>query len=97
LGRSAKDRYIVVLNDGATNQDLRATKSEAKGEGAKVSHSYSSAIEGFAAKLTPAALRSMRDNPDVAFVEPVVEMSIDATQSPATWGLDRIDQRNLPL
>jgi subtilisin family serine protease len=33
----------------------------------------------------------------VSFVEQNAVVSIEATQSPATWGIDRIDQRNRPL
>ena len=34
---------------------------------------------------------------DIAWIEADRRISISTTQSPATWGLDRIDQRNLPL
>src|SRR5207249_4226090 len=36
-------------------------------------------------------------NPNVAYIEPDQVATIDTTQTGATWGLDRIDQRNLPL
>jgi subtilisin family serine protease len=39
----------------------------------------------------------LRADADVQFVEVVQEYSVDVTQSPATWGLDRIDQASLPL
>ncbi len=41
--------------------------------------------------------RRDRRLPNVRFVEPDGIATISVTQSPATWGLDRIDQRNLPL
>jgi len=43
-----------------------------------------------------AAIR-LADDPHVAFVEEDSEVSISATQTGVTWGLDRIDQRDLPL
>jgi subtilisin family serine protease len=39
----------------------------------------------------------VRNDPNVAYVEADQTVGLVATQSPATWGLDRIDQRNLPL
>ncbi|NUQ13445.1 MAG: S8 family serine peptidase [Gemmatimonadaceae bacterium] len=44
-----------------------------------------------------ALILAVRGDNDVAYVEQVQEYSIDATQNNATWGLDRIDQANLPL
>ncbi len=88
-------RYIVVMTKGATS--TTKAKSVAKNNGGKVTASYSKALRGFAAKLPDRALAKLRANPDVAYIEADQRVSIDATQSPATWGLDRIDQRDLPL
>ncbi len=60
-------------------------------------HRYSAALSGFAATLSAPALAALRSDPDVAYIEADREVSLSVTQSPATWGLDRIDQRNRPL
>jgi subtilisin family serine protease len=49
------------------------------------------------ARADDKALARLLADPRVAYVEEDGVVSINATQSPATWGLDRIDQRNLPL
>ncbi len=90
-------RYIVVLNDRVTAASEKGARSVAKNNGGKVLDNFGSVLNGFSAKLPDAALDKMRRNPDVAFIEADQRFSIDATQSPATWGLDRIDQRNRPL
>ena len=55
-------------------------------------------ISGFVAKnVNQAELAALRSDPRVAYVEQDQVITIDATQSNATWGLDRIDQRSLPL
>jgi subtilisin family serine protease len=41
--------------------------------------------------------RKLSDDPRVAWVEEDGEVSIDTTQTGATWGIDRIDQRDRPL
>ena len=55
-------------------------------------------ISGFVAKnVNQAELAALTSDPRVAYVEQDQVITIDATQSNATWGLDRIDQRSLPL
>ena len=62
---------------------------------------FSHAIDGFVADLSEDDLASLRDNPNVIGIEPdtVVAVNTDVVspQPNATWGLDRIDQRGLPL
>ncbi len=90
-GKGIPGQYIVVLKDGAMDsRSLVATK------GLRAKHAYS-IIPGFAAELSDTELAALRKDPNVAFVEQDGIMSVDATQSGATWGLDRIDQRALPL
>jgi subtilisin family serine protease len=89
-------RYIVVLDDSVS--DPRGVANEhARQYGAKVTQVYSHALKGYAADFTgPGASEVGRDR-RVRLVERDQVVSINQTQTGATWGLDRIDQPNLPL
>ncbi|HEX2078801.1 MAG TPA: S8 family peptidase, partial [Longimicrobium sp.] len=90
-GSAAPGEYIVVLQRGI---DGRAVAAAA---GVAPRHVYTAALNGFAADLTDAQLAALRHNPNVAYVEADARGRIATTQANATWGLDRIDQRDLPL
>ncbi|HEY3239487.1 MAG TPA: S8 family serine peptidase, partial [Acidimicrobiia bacterium] len=89
-------RYIVVLDDAVS--DPRGVANEhARQYSAKVTQVYSHALKGYAADFTgPGASEVARDR-RVRLVERDQVVSINQTQTQATWGLDRIDQRTLPL
>jgi subtilisin family serine protease len=90
-GRGIAGSYIVVLREGA---DPRAVAAVA---GVSPRHVYTSALNGFAASLNAGQLNALRHHPAVAVVEQDQAAETYTTQSSATWGLDRIDQRALPL
>jgi len=48
-------------------------------------------------RMSEESATRLASDPSVAFVEEDSEVSISATQTGATWGIDRIDQRDLPL
>jgi len=50
-----------------------------------------------AVSLPEAALNGLKNRPGIELIEADGEVTTQGTQSGATWGLDRIDQRNLPL
>jgi subtilisin family serine protease len=83
--------YIVVLKSGAQQASLSKTY------GAKVQRSFGKALNGFEATMTDYQAKRLAANSDVAYVEQNQVISLAATQSNATWGLDRIDQRARPL
>lgn len=58
---------------------------------------YSEAINGFVADLDPDQVIDLEMNPNVVAIEPDRIVEIDGSQDGAIWGLDRIDQRALPL
>jgi aqualysin 1 len=90
-----KDRYIVVLKDSA---DSHAVASEhARKYGVKDLLIYGSALEGYAGKIPPGQLAKIKSDPRVDYVEADGVAHALTTQTGATWGLDRIDQRALPL
>ena len=91
-----KDRYIVVLHDRIEDVDAVADEMVATKRGRK-DHVYTKALKGFSANLSEKAALELADDPRVQFVEEDGVVSINATQTNATWGLDRIDQRDLPL
>jgi subtilisin family serine protease len=97
VGRSARDRYVVVFDKAVRSAAVRNAKAEARERGARIGHTYSHALDGFSATLPAAALRRLRNNPNVAFIEADRAVHVVDTQSPATWGIDRVDQRALPL
>jgi subtilisin family serine protease len=89
-------QYIVVFRDAVANPGSRA-ESMGRAHSARMRFVYDRALKGFAAGLTPGAVAALRNDPDVAYVEQDGVMHTMATQSGATWGIDRIDQRNRPL
>ncbi len=59
---------------------------------------WEKAVEGIHVRLPAGLADTLRREPYIVSVERNIEMSIDGTQSnPPSWGLDRIDQRSLPL
>ncbi|HEX6315024.1 MAG TPA: S8 family peptidase [Gemmatimonadaceae bacterium] len=88
------DRYIVVFRDDAPPGLANALAASA---GATVHYTYEHALNGFAATIPAAALDGIARNPYVAYIEPDGIATINDSDPSATWGLDRIDQRNLPL
>ena len=84
--------YIVVLKHSAGTPAQAAAIA-----GVTPTHVYQHALKGYAAPMSSAKAVAIGAMPNVAFVEPNSTMAISTTQSPVTWGLDRIDQRNLPL
>lgn len=90
-GRAVEGSYVVVLEEGA---DPRAVAAVA---GARPRFVYAAALRGFAAELSAGQLTALRSHPAVAYVEQDQEMTVQYVQTSPPWGLDRIDQRNLPL
>ncbi|WP_183096264.1 S8 family peptidase, partial [Nocardioides stalactiti] len=90
-------RYIVVLHSQVSRTRAADARRVAVDHGGRVVHQYRTALNGFSAKLPDRAVEALRANPAVAYIEADRRVSVDADQTGATWGLDRVDQRNLPL
>ena len=89
-------QYIVTLKPGL-NAASTADRLVADA-GGSVTHVYQHALSGFAARLSSAAVERLRKDPAVSAVEPDQLVHALGVQTPAgQWGLDRIDQRSLPL
>jgi serine protease len=97
--RTIPDQYIVVLDDRqvASPEVPALAQGLARQHGARVLHIYDRALRGFAAQMPATAAAALARNPRVRYVEQDSIMSIVATQTGATWGLDRIDQLDLAL
>ncbi|GGM83285.1 hypothetical protein GCM10011609_19010 [Lentzea pudingi] len=92
--QAVEGSYIVVLKDGARTP-ASALASRYQGN---VRHTYSAALNGFSVTgMSERQARRLAADPDVQFVERNTFATIQATQTNPVWGLDRIDQANLPL
>jgi aqualysin 1 len=90
-GAGIQGSYIVVLNENADPRSVAAVA------GVSPRYVYTAALTGFAAELNEGQLNALRHNPNVAYIEEDGVATTSTTQSGATWGIDRIDQRALPL
>ena len=106
-------QYIVVFSEGASSGSLSAQSAGPRlsslsadqlvralnldPQGVTVQNIYDQALEGFSARLSAQNLQALRADKRVKYIEQDGRMYASATQSGATWGLDRTDQRDLPL
>lgn len=97
------NNYIVVLDDaviGERGENSIAgymADDMARLYHGKLKHVYKHALNGFSVEMSEADAEAMSQDYRVLFVEEDGVMTADATQTNPPWGLDRIDQRNLPL
>jgi len=100
-------QYLVVFQPGTSNPTQEAGRMAAQA-GGRVLHTYSHALKGAAIRvpehMAATLATALSHNPNVLSFEQDATVSANETllspalnQSGATWGLDRIDQRDLPL
>ncbi|MFF9896877.1 S8 family serine peptidase [Streptomyces longispororuber] len=103
-GESAvPDGWIVVLKD-TRGRDVPGVAREllGRGGGTRLGHVYRAALRGFSATMSRARAARVAADPRVASVHQDTRVRLapaaaDGTQPNPPWGLDRVDQRALPL
>jgi subtilisin family serine protease len=91
--------YIVVLKSGSDDAGQVTAASQALVDkyGGEVVDNYTASVRGFHARMSATQAARLAADPAVSYVEQDAKVSMAATETNATWGLDRIDQRSLPL
>jgi len=95
-GDGSRQSFIVVLKSSVRAPAAVAADHSAR-FGADVRHVYAHALSGYAGWLDEGNLGALMADDRVEYVERDAEVAAFTTQANATWGLDRIDQRALPL
>ena len=98
-GKPIRDHYIVVLNPDTPAEQVELIANDLLGKhGGTTRHIYKHALKGFSIQMTEADAMALSDDSRVQYVQEDGEAALDTTQTPVpSWGLDRVDQRNLPL
>ena len=95
-GGAASESVIVVFHERVANP-VALAQQLGRQHGFAARYVYQHALKGFAASLSSSAVEALSHNPNVAWVEADGPVRLVDTQYDSTWGLDRIDQRALPL
>src|SRR5436190_4596245 len=101
--KKIENNYIVVLDDSVVGErgdySIAGYMADdmARIYRGKLKHVYKHALNGFSMEMSESDAEAMAQDYRVLFVEEDGVMTADATQTNPPWGLDRIDQRNLPL
>ena len=103
-GSKIPDQYIVVLEQTglfggllSVKEITRIGEELASQHGGRVLYTFGYALNGYLARLTAAQAAALAKNPAVKYLEQDSVVTLGRSQSSATWGLDRVDQRKLPL
>jgi subtilisin family serine protease len=101
LNKAIAGQYIVVLRN---NLDASSIANElTQTHGGQIKYVYEHALKGFALQASEAQAIALSRDARVEYVEEAGEIVVTGVQQPITtvgttfWGLDRIDQIDLPL
>ena len=94
--RPIPNRYIVVLDP---NQDFRSDPDGTiadlnKNYPGEIDHVFSSALNGYSVQMPPGLAMQLSADPRVKYVEEDSLVDLQSTETGATWGISRIDQRS---
>ena len=97
--KAIANQYVVVLKDEVPSGDVVSVATQlALAHGGVPTHIYQHALKGFSIQVPEAAALALSNNPRVDYVAEDGQATAVTTQTnPPSWGLDRIDQRDLPL
>jgi Subtilisin-like serine proteases len=101
--KKIQNNYIVVLDDSVVGErgeySIAGYMADdmARMYRGKLKNVYKHALNGFSVEMSEEDAETMSQDYRVLFVEEDGVVTADTTQSNPPWGLDRIDQRNLPL
>lgn len=91
--------YIVTFKDSVARGDIPgAAKALAGRHAGSLRYTYTAALRGFAVRMPEDQAKKLAADPSVARVEAdAVAYAVDTQTNPPSWGLDRVDQRDLPV
>ena len=90
-------RYIVVLKQLPGDKLIDTIRVLVGKYGGEPDLLFSKVLQGYAVQMDKGAAAKLAGDPLVRYVEQDGFVGLVETQSPVTWGLDRIDQPALPL
>ena len=104
LSKAIAGQYIVVFRNDLSSSTLSSVANElTQKHGGQIKYVYEHVLKGFALQASEAEAIALSRDARVKYVEEAGEVVVTGVQQPITtdsstfWGLDRIDQVDLPL
>jgi len=94
------NRYIVILNKNtpqASAESRNSANQLTAQYGGKIDNVFARAIKGYSVEMSAKDAEKLSTDSRVEYVEEDAEIYANDIQLNAVWGLDRINQRTLPL
>ncbi|HZH77536.1 MAG TPA: S8 family serine peptidase [Archangium sp.] len=95
--KPVQGEYIVVLQPDAHRDAREVAQELSKNYRGQVGRVFRHALRGFVAHMSEADAKALSEDSRVRFVEENGTVQAVGSQTGATWGLDRVDQFELPL
>lgn len=98
-GPAIEGQFIVVLKDEVPSPEAREgiLKSLVASQGGSLKRVFRQVLNGGIIRMNGARAEALARHPWVAYVEQDSTVTASTVQMSAPWGLDRIDQTDLPL